>query len=101
MSTNDCSVCALPDACYIREKKCFCSGCFDKTYGDGSAFEYESAEAAGIEDGEYVYETCCIECGESFRFDEPVSVEEYSNGKHAIHCEECCKAQDEEEEEEE
>ena len=55
-------------------------------------YEVEEAEESDEEeddDSKSVHSTCCVECGESFKFDEPVSAEDYENGKHDQHCPSC------------
>ena len=40
-------------------------------------------------DNESVHSTCCVDCEESFQFDEPVSAEDYSEGLHEMRCPKC------------
>jgi hypothetical protein len=63
-------------------------------------FNVEETEESDEEDDDNksVHSTCCVECGESFKFDAPVSAEDYHNGKHDQHCPSCEEEQEEEEE---
>jgi len=71
-------------------------------------YEVEEAEESDEEseseeeddDNKSVHSTCCVECGESFKFDAPVSAEDYHNGKHDQHCPSCQEESEEEESEE-
>lgn len=40
-------------------------------------------------DNESVHSTCCMDCDESFEFDEPVSAEDYHDGNHEMRCPTC------------
>jgi Fe2+ or Zn2+ uptake regulation protein len=40
-------------------------------------------------DNESVHSTCCMDCEESFEFDEPVSAEDYADGNHEMRCTKC------------
>lgn len=50
----------------------------------------ELAEA-GVEPGEDedVESVCCVDCEESFKFDEPVDCLDYHAGRHEMRCPEC------------
>jgi hypothetical protein len=48
------------------------------------------------DDNKSVHSTCCVECGESFKFDAPVSAEDYHNGNHDQHCPSCEEESDDE-----
>ena len=41
------------------------------------------------DDNESVHSTCCMDCDESFKFDEPVSAEDYHDGNHEMRCPKC------------
>jgi hypothetical protein len=41
------------------------------------------------DDNESVHSTCCMDCDESFKFGEPVSAEDYHDGKHEMRCPTC------------
>jgi hypothetical protein len=41
------------------------------------------------DDNESVHSTCCMDCDESFQFDEPVSAEDYADGNHEMRCTKC------------
>jgi len=41
------------------------------------------------DDDESVHSTCCMDCDESFKFDEPVSADDYSEGLHEMRCPAC------------
>jgi len=61
----------------------------------GECDEEESDE--DDDDTKSVHSTCCVECGESFKFDVPVSAEDYHNGKHDQHCPSCQEESEDEE----
>ena len=55
---------------------------------DGSGCD-ECTSNAEDDDDESVHSTCCVDCEESFQFDEPVSAEDYSEGLHEMRCPKC------------
>jgi len=89
-----------------------CEDCFNKITEEED--EEEEEEEEEDDDCSSVHSTCCAECGESFKFDVPVSAADYHNNDHDQVCPPCMakteepeakepeeKPEDEEEEEEE